>query len=148
MIEKRKHKRSPFHLETVVVTVSETLEEEGSPIHCQCRDLSNGGLSFFSPVQLQKGDIVRVRIILPESRVYKGKETNIDSISIIAKVMYSKILHEQQNSLTGIQFLNIYQQDFDILCSYIVDTMRDKKQYATTSAPLCLSKKNSVKQIK
>ena len=148
MVEKRKYKRSPFHLKAEVVPISEALEEEGNPIHCSCRDLSNGRLSFISQVQLCKGDIVRTKIILPETRVYKGKETSIDSVSIVAKVMYSNILDKEKNVLTGIKFLNIYKQDYDMLCSYIVDTMSDSKQFSATSTPLCLSKKSSVIQIK
>ena len=148
MNEKRQHKRSPFYLETEVFKIAETQREEESSLHCKCRDISNGGLSFYSSRQYGKGDVVRVRIKLPESSVNQESGKNVDSISVLAKVMYSNMLAEEQCSVTGIQFLNIYQQDFDILCSFIVDRMSENKSFVATSSPLCLSKKSSVRQIK
>lgn len=148
MVEKRKHKRTPFSLEMEIFKVTESKEEEGSNIRCKCRDISDGGLSFYSLKHFVKGDVLRVRVILSESRVYEEEKGNIDSIGLLAKVMYSRQSPEKQCQLTGVQFLNIYQQDYDTLCSYIVDTMSDNKRFAVTSSSLCLSKKSSIKQIK
>lgn len=148
MIEKRKYKRHPFHLETEVYRLADSNDLGGEFIRCRCRDISNGGLSFYSPQELKEGELIRVRIMLPASDFHEIDEELEESISILAKVIYSNCLPDDEGNLTGICFLNIYQQDFDILCSHIVENMSKSEDFRMTSSSLCLSKKHSVKQIK
>ena len=129
MIEQRRYKRSPFQLTARVLLVGESRQEEREPVRSRCRDISNGGLSFYASSRFARGDVVRLTILLPETRVYKEKKKDVDSITVLAKVMYSSYMAEKKRYLTGVQFLNIYQADYDFLCSYIVDTMADSRGF-------------------
>ena len=143
MKEKRRYSRSPFHLETDVHKVSNDSQKIKQSIRCKCKDISDGGFSFFSEEYFKKGDIVRAMFLLPKSRAYEevGDE---ESIKVLAKVMYSRQVGNQEQCLTGLKFLNIYQQDYELLCSYIVDTMGNRSQYIVSSTSPCLSTKNSL----
>lgn len=145
--EKRKHKRIPFHLTTEISKIAAVEDQGLKYITCTCRDISNGGLSFFSFEQFERGDILRVRVIFPESRFKKEEDREDHALHLLAKVMYSRVVATEEFNLTGVEFLNIYQGDYDILCSYLVEVMGENKSYEATSQPLCLSRKSSVKQI-
>ena len=118
--EKRKHKRFPFHLTTEICKIAGGEDQGINYISCTCRDISNGGLSFYSFEQFERGDILRVRVIFPESRFMKEKSKEDNTLHFLAKVMYSRFTATEEFNLTGIEFLNIYQGDYDILCSYLV----------------------------
>ncbi len=145
--EKRKHKRFSFHLTTEICKIAAAEDQGLKYITCTCRDISNGGLSFFSFKQFERGDILRVRVILSESRFMKEKNKEDNTLHFLAKVMYSRFAVSEEFNLTGVEFLNIYQGDYDILCSYLVEVMGENKSFEATSRPLCLSRKSSVKQI-
>ncbi len=146
-IEKRKHKRLAFNLKTEICRVADIEKEDGKYVDSTCRDISDGGLSFYSSEEYKRGDIVRSKVILPESRWRTEGEEKTDTILFLAKVIYSRFIPTNECTLTGIEFLNIYQQDYDILCSYLVEVMAEKTSFGVTSPSLCLSKKSSVKQI-
>lgn len=110
LTERRRHPRTPLDLE---IEVSQLLSEESTEAHhitlCRCRDISGGGISFFSQTPYETHSILRLYIPL-----------EVLNIKVMGKVMWSKQLTDPSSAVTGVKFLNIYEQDFDTLCSYIM----------------------------
>lgn len=108
--ERRKHPRTPLDLEIEVSRLQS--EDAVEPFHisrCRCRDISGGGISFFSQDVYASQSILRLHIPLDNL-----------NIKVMGKVMWSKQMGEPATSVTGVQFLNIYEQDFETLCAYIM----------------------------
>ena len=108
--ERRQHPRTPFDLSIEVCQVlSDDMQCAEDSIDCKCRDISCGGISFYSINSYPLHSILRLHVLLDD----------ID-IKVMGKVMWGKQLLAASTFVTGVQFLNIYEHDFNILCSYIM----------------------------
>jgi c-di-GMP-binding flagellar brake protein YcgR len=110
--DRRKYPRTPLDLE---IEVSQLLSEDQQtvegPCLCKCRDISGGGLSFYSMHSCTLQSVLRLHIPLDDLH-----------IKVMGKVMWCKKLPTAPDYVIGVQFLNIYEQDFKILCSYVATT--------------------------
>jgi c-di-GMP-binding flagellar brake protein YcgR len=107
---RRQHPRTPLDLD---IEVSQVLAEGAHAaddiVRCKCRDISGGGISFYSMSSYASQSVLRLHIPLDHTH-----------IKVMGKVMWGKQLPTDPTFVTGVQFLNIYEQDFDTLCSYIM----------------------------
>ncbi|MFH2124816.1 MAG: PilZ domain-containing protein [Pseudomonadota bacterium] len=107
--ERRKHPRIPLDLAVDVNLIpSDNAQSVGDSIRCKCRDISGGGISFYSMDPYSLHSVLRLDIAIDEL-----------NIKVMGKVLWVKKFHTAPFCLTGVQFLNIYEQDFKELCSYI-----------------------------
>jgi len=107
--ERRKHPRIPLDLEVDVNLIpSDNAQPLGDIVCCKCRDISGGGISFYSMDSYPLQSVLRLDIALDEL-----------NIKVIGKVLWAQKFSTAPFCLTGVQFLNIYEQDFKELCSYI-----------------------------
>jgi len=107
--DRRKYLRTPLDLE---IEVSQILSEDPQLVEnilcCKCRDISGDGISFYSMSSYPMQSVLRLHIPLD----------NIH-IKVMGKIMWSKKLPTAPTYVTGVQFLNIYEEDFQTLCSYV-----------------------------
>lgn len=82
--------------------------DENSGVRYRCRDISGGGISFYSASSYPLHSVLRLHIPLDEL-----------DIKVVGKVMWSKQLLIASSHVIGVQFLNIYENDFAALSSYI-----------------------------
>jgi c-di-GMP-binding flagellar brake protein YcgR len=108
--DRREYPRTPIDLQIEVVQI---LPEGLPPVEgigrYTCRDISGGGISFYSMNSFPSQSILRLHLSLDEL-----------NIKVMGKVMWSKQLVVAPSCVIGVQFLNIYEQDFNALCSYIM----------------------------
>ncbi len=117
--ERRVNRRVPIDIDIEVCH----LQEEGvasdlSIISCRGRDVSKGGVSFYGQMRYQDESLLRLRIVLSgekSSPQVKGAKL----LKVMGKVMWCKKNSETSEYVTGVQFLNIYEQDFDLLTQYV-----------------------------
>ncbi len=107
--ENRQHPRIPIDLD---IEVSQVLSDnmqciEGS-VRCKCRDISSGGISFYSINLYPLHSLLRLHVLLDDINV-----------KVMGKVIWVKQLSSAPTFKLGVQFLNIYEDDFNMLCSYI-----------------------------
>ncbi|MCX5870497.1 MAG: PilZ domain-containing protein [Deltaproteobacteria bacterium] len=108
--ERRQHRRTPLDLDIEVSQVlSDNIQYIEDSVCCKCRDISCGGISFYSMNSFPLHSILRLHVLLDD----------ID-IKVMGKVMWEKQLPAASTFVTGVQFLNIYEHDFNMLCSYIM----------------------------
>ena len=107
--ERRQHPRTPLDLDIEVCQVlSDNAQKIENSVRCKCRDISGGGISFYSMSSYPLHSVLRLHVLLDDI-----------NIKVMGKVMWGKQLPTAPNFLTGVQFLNIYEHDFNMLCSYI-----------------------------
>jgi hypothetical protein len=108
--ERRQHHRTPLDLDIEVWKIlPDNMQCTEDSVGCRCRDISCGGISFYSINSYPLHSILRLHVLLDD----------ID-IKVMGKVMWGKQLPAASTFVTGVQFLNIYEHDFNILCSYIM----------------------------
>lgn len=108
--DRRKYPRTPLDLEIEVnQLLSENQQLTENIIRCKCRDISGGGLSFYSMNSFPSESVLRLHIPLDDLH-----------IKVMGKVLWGKKLPTAPTYVTGVQFLNIYEQDFNTLCSYVM----------------------------
>jgi c-di-GMP-binding flagellar brake protein YcgR len=108
--ERRQYPRTPLDLDIEVCQVlsdNEQCAENG--VRCKCRDISSGGISFYSMSSYPLHSVLRLHVLLDDI-----------NIKVMSKVMWGKQLPTAPTFITGVQFLNIYEHDFNTLCSYIM----------------------------
>ena len=108
--ERRQHPRTPLDLDIEVCHIlSDDAQCVEDGVRCKCRDISGGGISFYSMNSYPLHSILRLHVLLDD----------ID-IKVMGKVMWEKRLPAASTFVTGVQFLDIYEDDFNMLCSYIM----------------------------
>lgn len=107
--DRRKYSRTPINLKIDVKQIgSDDVQAVEDIYNCKCRDISGGGISFYSTNSYPLQSVLRLHFSLDEL-----------DIKVMGKVMWSKRLPVAPTCLIGIQFLNIYEEDFDLLFSSI-----------------------------
>jgi c-di-GMP-binding flagellar brake protein YcgR len=119
--ERRIHPRVRF-IDRIEVSMlpSETNKTHHKTQFCQCRDISGGGLSFYSAHPCPRDTVVRLSILVDNK-----DETDIDQdtcLDVMAKIIWCKKL-EEKSYLAGAQFLNIYDEDFNRLIDYVQEQL-------------------------
>ncbi len=106
--EQRKHPRT-LELEVSCLSTGSLNESGGATkvIRGQCRDISVGGISFYASAvcQNQRDSVLRLYLPLDES-----------NMKVMGKVAWSRKSSTASFIITGVQFLNIYEQDYRMLC--------------------------------
>lgn len=107
--DRRRYPRTPLDLE---IEIRQLLSEGQQPVEdihsCKCRDIGGGGLSFYSMHSYPLQSVLRLHIPLDDLH-----------IKVMGKVMWCKKQPTAPDYVTGVQFLNIYEQDLETLCSYV-----------------------------
>lgn len=119
--ERRGHYRVPLNMDIEVCLLS----EEGSKadlsiISCRGRDVSEGGVSFIGETCYQQQSLLRLRIPLSSIGFQDESEAEAELLlKVMGKVVWCKKNGDRTDFITGVQFLNIYEQDFKILNEYV-----------------------------
>lgn len=93
-------------------------EEEFSVLSCKAKDISEGGVSFYGDTLYPKHSVLRLRIPLQAyASMVVAKENQL--LKVMGKVMWSRKDVSAGTYATGVQFLNIYEDDFILLNQYI-----------------------------
>jgi c-di-GMP-binding flagellar brake protein YcgR len=114
---KRKHLRvlADMKIDVCQLPDDDALDAERSMLRCTARDISGGGLSFYGNSMYSDYSLLRLQIPLRT-----GVSQSEESIKVMGKVMWSrKKKNDAEQYATGVQFLNIYAGDFDLLERYV-----------------------------
>ena len=113
---KRKHLRVLANMEIEVCLVpGDDSAADLSILHCTARNISGGGLSFYGKSLYPEYSLLRLCIPLPA-----GVSQPQKAIKVMGKVMWSRRKKDDTESYaTGVQFLNIYEGDFELLELYV-----------------------------
>lgn len=121
--ERRVYGRVPLPL-TIGVSILAAEDEyhvSATGISCRGRDISGGGISFYGATRYANGNILRIRIALP-GKAASPSTTEGTLLQVMGNVMWSKKDSDSESYVTGVQFLNIYEDDFGLLNEYVQDT--------------------------
>ncbi len=115
--ERREYRRVPLDMDIGVSLLEpETERSNSSGVSCRGRDISGGGISFYGSIRYENGNILRLRIALGDS--VSGSATS--AIRVMGNVMWCKKHSDTDGYVTGVQFLNIYEDDFNSLNEYVL----------------------------
>jgi c-di-GMP-binding flagellar brake protein YcgR len=121
--ERREYKRVLINMDIGVSHLhGEHSNSDHSAISCQGRDVSGGGVSFYGQTQYQTESLLRLRILLSKGNASEQAD-NGKLLKVMGKVMWCKKNGTANSYVTGVQFLNIYEQDFCLLNEYIQNMM-------------------------
>ncbi|AGF79345.1 PilZ domain-containing protein [Desulfocapsa sulfexigens DSM 10523] len=99
------------------------IQDEGqsfdlSVILCRGRDVSGGGISFYGHIRYTNESLLRLQIPL-STKESTSRTDGVRLLKVLGKVMWCKKNIDTNSYVTGVQFLNIYEQDFKILVDYV-----------------------------
>lgn len=118
-IDRREYSRVSLDMEIEVCPLSSDDSKVDFVITiCRARDVSGGGVSFYAATRFENDSVLRLRIPLGGSQASHGKMDK-KLLKVMGKVMWSRKNSSESNFVTGVQFLNIYEQDFQILSEYV-----------------------------
>lgn len=118
-VERREHSRALLDIALEVCLLSgEGAESEFSLLPCLGRDISGGGISFYAKDRYPPESLLRLRIPLNKSISLGQKDSN-HLLKVMGKVMWCKRNDETETYIIGVQFLNIYEQDYHFLNNYV-----------------------------
>jgi c-di-GMP-binding flagellar brake protein YcgR len=114
-IQRRNFVRVPANLEIEFALVKEDSREE-TYYKSHIRDLSGGGTQFISKVKFQKGDILKIRLFVPN-----------EIINCKAKVMWVEyeIKDNLERYLIGIKYIDIPEKVRDKIIKYVFTRQRE-----------------------
>lgn len=113
-IQRRNFVRVPVNLELDFAIDGQSEKEEFQKVII--RDLSGGGAQFISKTKLAKGEILKIRLFLPQK-----------TIECKAKVMwvYTEIIDKRERYLVGIKYLDISEKTQDQIIEYVFQRQRE-----------------------
>ncbi len=118
--ERRKYERVSMDLEMEVSLLSDPGSDASLSSHqCKGRDISEGGVSFFANNQFEPESLLRLRIGFESRDKTPVDETSEKMLKVMGKVMWSRKNNGSENYITGVEFLNIYDDDFHYLLEYV-----------------------------
>ncbi len=117
---KRKHLRVLADIEIEVCQLPhEDSKDDLSVLSCTTRDISGGGLSFYGDSLYPEFSLLRLCIPM-NSEPFMGTTPGKDIIKVMGKVMWSRKKKDNVTGYaTGVQFLNIYEGDFQKLEDFV-----------------------------
>lgn len=120
--DRREYRRVPLDMDIgVSLLESEVEESDSSGVSCRGRDISGGGISFYGTTRYQNGNILRLRIALDET----VSGTSRSALRVMGNVIWCKKHSDTDGYVTGVQFLNIYEDDFHSLSEYVLKILKD-----------------------
>lgn len=125
LAERREHTRALLDiiLEVCLLTDKDS-DGDFSLVPCRARDISGGGLSFYAKDRYPPEALLRLRIPL-DSTISLSKKENSNLLKVMGKVMWCKRNGEDNTYITGVQFLNIYEQDYHLLKNYVLRLLKN-----------------------
>jgi len=124
-VERREYSRVPIDMDIEVCQLhGEDSNSDLFVILCRGRDVSGGGVSFYGQTRYQNESLFRLRIPL-YSRKSSGQADAAKLLKVMGKVMWCKKNEMTNSYVTGVQFLNIYEQDFHLLNEYVQKMLID-----------------------
>ncbi len=123
--KKRVHPRIPFKESIQIRPLTDDKNKEELALQsCQCHDISGGGLSVYVEQAYPREVVFRLLIPLNKEAGHLKHESK-NTLQIIGKVMWCKEV-KLNSYIIGIQFLNIYKDDFQFLCEYVIEELAAK----------------------
>lgn len=122
--DRRIYRRVPLEISMEVSHLhDEELHSDSLVVSCRGRDVSGGGVSFYGPTRYQNQSLLRLRIHLCSKPSESLESAKV--LKVMGTVKWSKKDTEAKNFVTGVQFLNIYEDDFNILNEYVQNLLID-----------------------
>lgn len=125
VVERREHARARVDIILEVCLLTE--KDSGNDFclfPCRTRDISGGGLSFYAENRYPPESLLRLRIPL-ENTMPLSQNGNNNLLKVMGKVMWCKRNEEDNTYITGVQFLNIYEEDYNLLKDYVMKLLRN-----------------------
>jgi c-di-GMP-binding flagellar brake protein YcgR len=120
-VERREYERVSIAMDIEVYHLhGENSNSDLSVISCRGRDVSGGRVSFYGQIRYQNEGLFRLRIPLC-SRKSSGQAAAAKLLKVMGKVVWCKKKEATNRYVTGVQFLNIYEQELYLLNGYIQD---------------------------
>lgn len=122
--ERREHIRARLDRDIeVCVLPGEETQTDISLVPCRGRDISGGGVSFYAESRYQEESLLRLRIPLG-NELLDSEAGPKESLKVLGKVVWCKKNGKIKSYVVGVQFLNIYEEDYRLLnnfCSGIAE---------------------------
>ena len=117
--ERRAYSRAAIDVEIEVCHLLEKGPVADFPtLFCRGRDVGGGGVSFYGQNRYQNENVLRLGI--PLSNKYKSQQADgVKILKVMGTVMWCKKNLERNCYVTGVQFLNIYEQDLNLLIEFV-----------------------------
>ncbi len=129
-VERRQYSRVPLDLEIEIYHIHDGDPDPGvSAVPCRGRDVSGGGISFYGRSRYEHENLLRLQI--PLQLEEQPENENIGSLKVMGKVVWCKKQPESGDYLTGVQFLNIYEQDLKILNDFVQGRLHEREALAS-----------------
>ena len=121
LLEKRQCERVVIDMDIEVCHLpDEDSISSPSVISCRGRDISGGGVSFYGQARYQDESLLRLRIPLC-SRNSSQQEERARLVKVMGKVKWCEKNETTSGYVTGVQFLNIYEEDFHLLNDHFLN---------------------------
>lgn len=117
--ERRVYSRASIDMAIEVCHLQKEGPSSEFPIFsCRGRDVSGGGVSFYGQNRYQNESILRLGIPLSDKQ--KSPQTDcVKILKVMGTVMWCKKNLDRNCYVTGVQFLNIYEQDLKLLIEFV-----------------------------
>ena len=121
---KRKHLRVIADMEIEVCQLpGDGAEADILVLSCTARDISGGGVSFYGNMLYPEYSLLRLRIPMNGEPIPEKAKAG-DIIKVMGKVMWSRKKKDDAKCYaTGVQFLNIYESDFQVLKQFVQENI-------------------------
>lgn len=91
---------------------------------CRGRDVSGGGVSFFGECRYPQQGLLRLQIPLrPPGFPEGGVDLGPSCLKVMGTVRWCKKNSAEDRYVTGVQFLPIYEEDFQLLTDYLLKAL-------------------------
>ncbi len=123
-VERREHSRAHLDITLEVCLLNGEDSCGDFPLlPCRGRDISGGGLSFYAERRYLPDALLRLRI--PLHNAISSEQTGHNNLlKVMGKVMWCKRNGTANSYVIGVQFLNIYEQDYHFLNTYVQKLIR------------------------
>ena len=120
-LERRMHNRVLLNWDIEVCLLpGDDSGTEFSVLSCKARDIGGGGISFYGDMLYPEHSVLRLCIPIPlQTNPSTAVVQESQLLKVMGKVMWSKKDASAGSYATGVQFLNIYEDDFILLEQYI-----------------------------
>ena len=120
--ERRNFVRIPFHFPTRFVLCGfnkEKLKEEGTYQYAYCNDIGLGGIQIRTSDKLKMGKYVKLKLLLP----FNNLENK--TLFLTGQVVWSMKEEEGDKYISGIQFLDVSDEEKEILNNFIKEAVEE-----------------------